>query len=240
MTMRRPAFVSLLLASLCFAPGIAPGQELKGDERIVASSEAFLGAHPDLRYRLSGLDAHERGEHAGALVDFQRAARYGDKPSQSMLGEMHWQGVGTPVDRGMGYVWMDLAAERGYPLMLAKREHYWASMDEAERARALAMGAQMYDEYGDAAAKPRLERELKRARRNMTGSRVGSVGRLEILIPTPGGTRRISGDDYYDPKFWEPEQYFRWQDSEWLPNPKGVVEVGDIVADDPPSPHPED
>lgn len=238
--MRRPVLVLLVLSSLALAPGVGLGQGLKDDERIVASSEAFLGAHPDLRYRLTGLDSHERGDHAAAMTDFARAARYGDKPSQSMLGEMYWQGVGTPVDRGLAYVWMDLAAERGYPLMLAKREHYWASMDETERARALQLGADMYDEYGDAAAKPRLARELKRAKRNMTGSRVGSIGRLEILIPTPTGTRRISGDEYYDPKFWEPDQYFRWQDSEWLPNPQGKVEVGEITSSDAPTPPPED
>ena len=234
--MRRPTLAIILLMFPGASPGVVLAQQLRGDERIVATSEAFLGAHPDLRYRLSGLDAHGRGDYPRALADFQRAAHYGDKPSQSMLGEMHWQGTGTPVDRGLAYVWMDLAAERGYTLMLAKREHYWRSLDEAERTRALALGADMYDDYGDDVAKPRLARELKRARRDITGSRVGSIGNLDILIPTSSGTRRISGQDYYDPRFWEPEQYFRWQDSQWLPPAQGRVEVGEITSgDDPPS-----
>lgn len=221
---------SLLLLALAALPVAA--QVTSVEDRVFLSSEAFLSGHPDLKFRLEGLAAYEDGKYEVARVAFQRAARYSDKPSQSVLGEMHWLGKGIPADRAMGYVWMDLAAERGYPLMIAKREHYWRAMTEQERARALEVGAGMYEEYGDAVAKPRLSRKLALARRNTTGSRTGFVGNLVIQIPTPSGTRQVQGSDYYDRKFWEPERYYQWQDQDWK-QAKGSVEVGDLLdADD--------
>lgn len=206
------------------------------DERVIMSSAAFLSGHPDLRYRLSGLDKFKKGDYDGALTHFRRAARYGDKPSQGMLGEIYWEGTGVPQDKAMGYVWMDLAAERGYPLMLAKRERYWSELDAQGRARALELGQQAYAEYGDEVAKARLDRELRFAKRNTTGSRVGSVGALTIIIPTPSGEEVIDGSKFYDEKFWDVDQYLQWQDADWVNNAEGTVDVGDVMTLDQPLP----
>jgi hypothetical protein len=227
--MRRALLALAVLVPLLGLPGGAQAQQARGKERVVATSESFLSAHPDLRYRLEGLDAVEKGRPEQAIGLFRRAARYADKPSQSMLGEMHWTGSGVPVDRVQGYIWMDVAAERGYPLMVAKRESYWSQLSDEERLRAREVGVAVMDEYGDAAAKPRLEKLLLRAKRNVTGSRVGNVGNLVIRIPTPTGYREVTGDDYYDRKFWEPERYFKWQDQDWV-QPEGKVDVGDVEA----------
>lgn len=232
----RPLLLAFGLALASGGSLSVMAQVANADKDAIMTSDGFLSFHPDLRHRLSGLGDYRKQNYAEAFASFKRAARFADKPSQGMVAEMLWSGLGVEADRASAYVWMDLAAERGYTLMLAKREHYWRSLDEAERTRALALGADMYDDYGDDVAKPRLARELKRARRDITGSRVGSIGNLDILIPTSSGTRRISGQDYYDPRFWEPEQYFRWQDSQWLPPAQGRVEVGEITSgDDPPS-----
>lgn len=227
--------VALIAAALAAAPALAQDStdpNRRPLEAEVMMSESFLGAHPDLKYRLSGLDRHAQRQWDRALEDFRRAARYGDKPSQGMLGEMYWQGQGVPVDRATAYAWMDIAAERGYPVLLAKREQYWNALDEAERARAVAVGRPLYDEYGDPAAKPRLERLLKRERRNLTGSRVGSVGNLTIRIPTPNGMREVRGSTFYQDKYWKPEQYWHWQDYDWKKPPQGDVSVGDVLTDE--------
>ena len=82
-------------------------------------------------------------------------------------------------------------------------------------------------------AKPRLEHLLRRGSREITGSRVGFVGPLEILIPGPGGEWvSVSGDEYYDTKLWRPKQYFDWQDRSWGGLPLGRVSVGEIEAED--------
>lgn len=202
-----------------------------GTEQLVLGSDAFLNGHPDMKHRLLGQEWYGKQNWTRALEDFRRAARFADKPAQGMLGEMHWNGEGIPMDRATAYAWMDIAAERGYPFLLAKRERYWAEMNAEERERAIEIGEALYAEYGDPTAKPRLERLLRQARRQTTGSRVGSVGALTILIPTPGGMRPIDGSHFYAEKFWKPELYWRWQDNDWKKPATGEVTVGDVLTD---------
>ena len=226
----RPILLSCaILLSLAAAPmALAQSADNAGERRIM-SSAAFLSGHPDLRYRLSGLENFRKGHYDEAMIHFRRAARHSDKPSQGMIGEMYWEGTGVAQDKALGYVWMDLAAERAYPLMLAKRERYWKELDAEGRARALEIGPGLYAEFGDAVAKKRLERELRFARRNTTGSRVGSVGALTIVIPTPGGSEVVDGTAFYDEKFWDIDQYVQWQDNDWKQYGEGTVDVGEIT-----------
>lgn len=194
----------------------------------VVSSQAFLEDHPDMHGRLLGMNALRGGKYERAADYFLRGARYGDKQSQAMYAEMLWVGRGVPKDRVAAYVWMDLAAERGYQMFLVFRERYWAGLDEAEQQRALVIGEPIYAEYGDKVAKPRLERMLRRAQRSVTGSRTGFTANLQVIIPGLNGDQYIDGSDFYDPKYWEPEQYWRWQ-AEAIEGAKaGKVIVGDL------------
>lgn len=196
-----------------------------GDEQVM-STAGFLAAHPDLRWRSEGLVALEEDRAGEAFEYFKRAARYADKPSQAMVAEMLWTGTGTPKDRPLAYAWMDVAAERAYVPFLAKREQYWNALGEAEQAQALQVGAPVFDEYRDAVAKERLERLLRRAKRNVTGSRTGHVGNLQVMVPGPGGVMmQIDGASYYADQYWEPAQYWTWQDSIWKDPPTGTVSV---------------
>lgn len=189
----------------------------------------FLTSHPDLKYRLKGLEAYTAGEHATAYEHFQHASYYADKPSQGMVAEMLWNGEGVARDRARAYAWMDLAAERGYRGFLGLRERYWNDLDAAERERALSVGEEVYERYGDEAAKPRIARELRRARRQVTGSRTGFTGALSIIVPGPGGSARtIDGSQFYDPRYWDPEQYAAWHDRVWMDPPTGRVDVGEL------------
>ena len=232
--MRRTRLALALFLAVACVPAFAQDStdpNRRPDERTVMTSEAFLGGHPDLKYRLSGLAWHGQQNYTRAVEDFRHAARFADKPAQGMLGEMYWTGQGVEADRAVAYAWMDIAAERGYPMFLGKREQFWNELSEAERSRAVEVGVAMMDEFGDAAAKPRLERELKKARRNTTGSRVGSVGFLTIMIPPPGGMRPVDGSQYWNEKFWNPELYWRWQDHDWKKPAQGEVTVGTVLTD---------
>lgn len=194
----------------------------------------FLDSHPDLRHRKLGMAAYADNDHALALEHLRRAARYGDKPSQALVAEMLWNGLGTAQDRVLGYVWMDLAAERGYAPFVTMRESYWSRLERAERLRVAAAGEAVYADYGDAVAEPRLATVLRRARRNVTGSRTGMVGNVKILIPGPGGLEddasSIDAATFYHPRYWDPVQYRAWQDSIWM-NPRlSTVTVGAASA----------
>ena len=197
-------------------------------EQEVLSSQAFLANHPDMMNRMRAMEEIERGDEVRAASYFRRAAHYADKQSQATYAEMLWEGRGVPQDRAAAYAWMDLAAERGYSLFLAFRERYWDELGEADRARAIEVGQEVYAQYGDDVAKPRLENIIRRASRNITGSRTGSVGFLKIVIPGPGGGITIDGKDFYDKRFWEPKRYWRWQAEVLEGVTEGRVIVGDL------------
>ena len=194
----------------------------------VVNSETFLAAHPDLRFRLLGLQAFEAGKLEKAMEHFKRAARYADKPSQAMVAELLWAGKGAAMDRATAYAWMDLAAERQFKVMLAQRERYWLALTPEEQARALEIGKAVYAEYGDKVAKPRMEVALRRARGSSTGSRTGFTGNLRIIIPGPAGEITLDGSQFYQDKFWKPADYWAWQAEEWKEMPKGRVDVGPL------------
>ncbi|MBB5208843.1 SEL1-like repeat protein [Chiayiivirga flava] len=200
----------------------------------IVGSSVFLHYHPDLRHRRDGMLAMERGANDMALRHFVRAAEFSDKPSQAFLADMHWHGTGVPRDRALAYAWMDLAAERGYPLFVAYRERYWHALDADERARVQDVGAPLYARYGDAVARPRMEHMLRKGRMDFTGSRVGVVPfGLEVLVPSPtGGWMRIPEDWAYQERFWHADEYFEWQDEIHDRMPQGVVEIGPIAPGD--------
>ena len=202
----------------------------------------FMQFHPDLRWRLSGLRELERGADSIAFKQFRRASLYADKLSQAMVAEMLWEGVGTLRDRPAAYAWMDLAAERGYPALLLKREAFWTSLDEAERRQALAAGEAIYAEFGDDVALPRLKNTLRKGLRSVTGSRAGNTMGVRAIYPGgPAGVVKISA---FNPKvpglgeltslggarlqvfggmevqrmwsdhFWRAEEYLDWKEVE--------------------------
>ena len=236
---RRILWTVSLLPALCL---VAPLSSAAKPQRLPADpttdpamiAAGFLDGHPDLKYRKHGLAAYGEGRHQEALAHFRRAARYGDKPSQSMVAEMYWSGQATEQDRVLGYVWMDLAAERGYAVFVAMRERYWAELTRDERLRVAAAGEAVYAEFGDAVAQPRLATVLRRTSRNVTGSRTGMVGNVKIFIPGPGGIEddgmQIDGATFYHPRYWDPVQYQAWQDTIWM-NPRlGTVSVGAVTS----------
>jgi len=193
-------------------------------------TEGFLAAHPDIRWRREGLHAFHNERYGEALGHFRKAAAYADKASMAMLAEMHWKGLGVPVDRPIGYAWMDLAAERMYPNFTILRERYWGDLSPAERDDAIRRGQALLAEFGDEVAKPRLERILRRERRQLTGSRTGSSGFVRIIPmtgPMAGKGAVMRAEDYYRREYWEPGYYWAWQDQVWKAPPREKVDVGD-------------
>ena len=218
---------ALLLAAWTGHVGYAKAQAPTAADSVMLSA-GFLSAHPDLNNRLRGLDAYRKADYKTALQYFMRAAYYADKPSQAMVAEMHALGRGVIRDPVLAYAWMDLAAERGYLPFLAHRERYWNMLTDGERARVEEVGLPLYATHGDAAAQPRIARALRSARRNTTGSRVGFVANLKILVPGPTGEEVIDGSKFYDPKYWDPEKYQAWHDSVWMRPRTGNVSIGEL------------
>jgi hypothetical protein len=222
----------LLFSAAALAQSARPGST-DGD---IMSTSTFLSAHPDLRFRMLGLQAWEKGDYTTAMAHFRRGARYADKPSQGMVAEMLWNGQGTPVDRPLAHAWMQVASERGFKVMLLNRDRYWAAMDPAERERARALAPKIAAEYSDAVAKPRVERKMRQVRTSAAGSRTGFTGNLRIILPSPRGDVTVDGSQFYDDRFWTPAEYWAWQEADWKELPKGRVKVGPLEGNKPTAP----
>ena len=205
------------------------------DDTLLAAG--FMDGHPDLMYRDQGLNAYAQGDFTTAMQRFRKAAEFGDKASQAIVGEMLWSGKGVERDQVMALVWMDVAAEREYPRFVDTRNRYWNALTPAERQRARNLAENLYAEYGDAVTEPRIAGALRRERSKMTGSRVGSMANnVKIYIPGHG---TIDGTRYYDPKYWDPKQYRAWHDDFWVNLREGQVIVGDAEKlDIQPAPEP--
>lgn len=227
----RKAFVLILCTlghpALAVAAAPEPVVEESRDVQATMASKAFLDAHPDLKFRVEGLLALEAQLPDQAQVHFLRSASYADKPSQAILAEMAWRGLGQAVDRPLGYAWADIAAERGYRAFVARREHYWSQLSEAERGRAIEVGQRLLAEYADDVAKPRMTRHLRLARRGMIAGRPRKD--VVVVVPSPGGQQMvIRGHDFYATRFWEPKAYQAWVDSVWNDPKQGRVDIGTL------------
>ena len=111
------------------------------------------------------------GYEQEAIGYFERAAEWGDKRAQYLLGLMHFQGDGSPVDRPLGLAWLALAAERDDSdiddaLAFARRHSSKAERQQAERLLA-EMWPIYADEFTVKRAATRYERETRQLRRSL-------------------------------------------------------------------------
>ena len=235
-----PMLALLLFAGL--SPAIAAERAVVPPDPVedpLLMTTGFLDHHQDLKFRLLGLEAYKQKRFDDALQYFRRASFFADKPSQGMVAEMYWNGEGAPRNPVLAYAWMDLAAERGYLGFVGLRERYWKALSEAERARAIEEGQAVYARFGDAAAKPRYEHQLRIGKREMTGSRTGFNRGVQIQVPGPEGSQAIDGSKFYDDRYWDAKKYWAWQDKMWAKPRIGKVTIGEIEETGRPSRIPE-
>jgi uncharacterized protein len=173
-------------------------------------------------YRIFAVREAVKGDWARAAKLFEIAARYADKYSQHRLSMMYWHGVGVRKDPVEAYIWADLAAERGYPQMLAIREKMWATLTPEQQTAVTAEGVKFYATYGDQAALPRFRGLIMHKRFQVTGSHTGFANNLTLRAGLPRELWRL-----------DPEKYMEREAREWKP---GVAEVGEIEPSSEPVP----
>lgn len=235
--MRKALSLLLVLGALPAASAVA--QSYDPQLHRVTESAAYAVAHPGEQARQLGFRALTQDRPAEARRQFLFGARYADKLSQFMLGQLYWEGIGGPVDRPLAYAWMDLAAERGNAAALARREVLWNALDTDEQARALVVGKPLQARYADAAAQPRLEAVMRRNRKNVTGSMLGWAGKLSMCVAEEHKGMRtgiegtcpptVAGETYYDDRLWEPQHYWASQDAVMTRELGTQVEVGPLT-----------
>src|SRR3546814_8688311 len=161
-------------------------------DALATQTRGLFGARPDIRWRIIGERARAEGRDEQAYLSFRRAARHGDKQSQSILARMHHDGSGAVRDPLLAFAWMAVAAERGDRTYTRLRDSYWRQLDADQHAQAKARARELRAEYGDAAALPRLQKSIRMARHQATGSRLGYAGRSEEHTSELQSLMRIS------------------------------------------------
>jgi hypothetical protein len=235
------------LTVFAVTPAHAEGDPLDDPQiqsTLRSMGDASTWYHPDLFGEYAGVRRYAHHDFAGAAKYFKIGAYYADKFSQLSLGLMYSNGEGVEKDPVAAYAWIDIAAERGYPDFVATRDRIKASLTPNQLEEAEAVRANLARTYADDVAKPRMERQLRMGRAQMTGSRAGfdfgvlhatmkqncgvgaSIGGVNVPVAGCGGA------DIYAPARWEPRQYFASRDAQW----KATVTVGEMKQSaDPPS-----
>ncbi len=225
----RILLLAVVVLPLCVAHA-SDAKKIVQDTPVLSMTSGFLEGHPDLEYRKEGTEHDESGDLSGARKRYLHAARYGDKPSQARLGEMYWNGQGVAVDHVQGFLWMALAAERGYPVFTDLKMAYWNALTPQEREQAKRRDKSMLGEYGDAVAKVRQEKVMRRELGRATGSMLGYNGQNISITAYGNGSipSAIDPQKFYAKEYWQPKLYWQTQDDTWRRILNGTVTVGGV------------
>lgn len=168
--MRTFASAAFVWASLAWAP-VAYAQAATEKPRLVSCPAVMEHYLPGDYYFCVGGHRQADGYVQAAIGYFERAAKWGHKRAQYVLGLMHFQGDGTPVDRPLGLAWLALAAERDDHDVDAALAFARRHSSKAERRRAEQLLAEMWPAYADeftvTRAATRYERETRDLRRSL-------------------------------------------------------------------------
>ena len=230
-----------LVLGLC---ALAPSAAIAGDTNDTMSAETLAAmqrsstiGHPDEQGEYAGMIKYAHGDYTGAMKDFLYGSRYGDKLSQLSIGLMYLNGEGVQKDPVTAFAWVAIAAERKYPQFLATRDQIWASLDAGQREQAKALVEQLYAQYGDVYAKPRMERALRYGVQDLTGRIMGYQAASIVRTTAPEAYRRPCagltidnapvegcGQEQFAKARWNPTDYFKARDGVWT----GTVTVGNV------------
>ena len=218
------------VATLMFAAAALAGAPAHAAEEAYTDSSV----HYDQVFRWRAMEAFQSGDVASAIRNFERAARFADKPSQFALGVIHMNGDGVPRDRALAFAWLDVAAERGYEEIVEQRDILWEQLTDGERAAGQFLAKRLVAKYGDAKAKPRHRSRTLAALQHSLGK--SKSVRDDVIVTDLANCSAGLVDfrrgnacherDFYSSRF-DPKHYWAVQDAAW--GASGVVEVGPVL-----------
>jgi uncharacterized protein len=215
--MKQP-YVELLGLLLCATPGtaFAQGASVQSNADIVQSLNAmdktYTEGHPDVINEFAGMHRYAAGDYAGAMKSFLVAASYADKPSQLSIGLMYLNGQGVQKDPATAWAWVSIAAEREYPQFVATRDDLWRQLNSEQRQQAKAIEQQLYAQYGDSVAQPRMLQALQQGIANGSD---GSNASTDAGQKYCAQIHAKECSDLYAKWYWDTKDYFAGRDSAW-------------------------
>ncbi|MFK7954879.1 MAG: hypothetical protein AB8B96_02195 [Lysobacterales bacterium] len=170
---------------------------------VSASAQEDLGqrtlnnvqSYPDAVHYQAAVRSYKDGFNTHAMEQFLLAARWGNKEAQFNLALMHFAGIGVAVDRVRGAAWALLADERGDGRFRKTRREIMGLLEPADKSAALDLARELKQDFGDFQALEKRARWVRQQKRELTGSRTGSLASA-VRVTTPGGRFAGRGDEY--------------------------------------------
>lgn len=110
---------------------------------------------------LKAQQAVEARDYEQAFELYNRAAQWGHKGAQYVLGELYLRGEGVLQNEVMGLAWLEVAAESRDREFVKARNKAARSMAEAQVAQANMVAERIAAVYGSAAAQVTCKREIR-------------------------------------------------------------------------------
>ncbi|MEM9302154.1 MAG: hypothetical protein AAGE01_08595 [Pseudomonadota bacterium] len=156
-------------------------------------------ATPDQADMIRASRSLQDGFEKDAFDKFKRAARLGNKEAQKNLGLMYIKGMGVEKSWPRAHAWLRMAASRGDAQYRAAKDEVWGALRDDEKEMAEAYYQELREEYGDAAALERRERWVRRQKREVTGSRLGTIGALRVQVADATGYQwELAGNEFFE------------------------------------------
>lgn len=167
---------------------VAQAQDYDTDTGGVASVQEY----PDMVHYRSAVRSYKSGFNDHAREQFMMAARWANKEAQFNLALMYFSGIGTEPDKVRGTAWALLADERGDGRFRKTRIEMMNMLEPAEREQALEQARELKTDYGDLAALERRAEWVRKQKRELTGSRLGTMGSM-VRVIEPGAGPGLGG-----------------------------------------------
>ncbi|MEM7704274.1 MAG: hypothetical protein AAF358_01905 [Pseudomonadota bacterium] len=183
-TIKRAA-AGLLLSSIAFSVG--------------ATSKLPVFQTPDLKnFAEAALDM-KNGRYDSAMTNLRDSARFGNKTAQYSIGMMYIYGTGVERNWSRGHAWLKLSASHAEPDYVSARDQVFEQLDEAEKTTTEDIHRELATIFGDSAALERRENWVRKQRRTVTGSRVGSTAAVQVEVSDHRGyTWPVPGPVYFE------------------------------------------
>ncbi|MFU8876677.1 MAG: tetratricopeptide repeat protein [Wenzhouxiangellaceae bacterium] len=212
---------------------LAVAADVHGEEREFTGSSIFnfnnyADNTPGAEFLERGNRFYEQGDYDAAVGNFRLAARWADKMAQFNLGMLYVNGQGVERDPLRGWAWMELSAERGYPVHRQAADSIFNQFTDEHRelARQI-LEEELKPEFGDEAAVARTQREMER-RLHRVGARGSRVGANRVLYVETRDGLLESGEQYYHPDRWDFEKIIAFETRLAHTLSTGTVTLGEL------------
>jgi len=133
--------------------------------------------YPDTRFMDSASKAVQRSDMEGAFIQYERAAKYGNKEAQKLIGLSYLDGAGVDQDMAQAAAWLRLAGTFGDARTQSAYNDLMTKISDNDKAKADKIYAKLEKQYGDEKALKKRKKWVRKEIRSMSGSGAGRAPR---------------------------------------------------------------